>query len=84
MCFLVVITTQSHTVKASESYTVKSPQLSKMLNDKTGYAHRPEEGTGGQEVLPCPNKGSWPCFLNFPQLRDISEPNIFNVHRPST
>jgi hypothetical protein len=34
------------------------------------------------KVLPCPNKGSRWWFLNFPQLRDISYSNIFNVHNP--
>jgi hypothetical protein len=34
------------------------------------------------KVLPCPNKGSRWRFLNFPQLRDISYSNIFNVHNP--
>ncbi len=33
-------------------------------------------------VLPCPNKGSRWWFLNFPQLRDTSYSNIFNVHKP--
>ena len=34
------------------------------------------------KVLPCPKKGSRWWFLNFPQLRDISYSNIFNVHNP--
>ncbi len=34
------------------------------------------------KVVPCPNKGSRWWFLNFPQLRDISYLNIFNVHNP--
>ena len=34
------------------------------------------------KVLQCPNKGSRWWFLNFPQLRDISYSNIFNVHNP--
>jgi hypothetical protein len=36
------------------------------------------------KVLPSPNKGSRSCFLNVPQLRDISYLNIFNVHKPDT
>jgi hypothetical protein len=36
------------------------------------------------KVLPFPNKGSRSCFINVPQLRDISYPNMFNVHRPNT
>ncbi len=36
------------------------------------------------KVLPSPNKGSRSCFINVPQLKDISQLNIFNVHRPDT
>jgi hypothetical protein len=36
------------------------------------------------KVLPSPNKGSRSCFLNVPQLRDISKLNKFNVHKPGT
>ncbi len=36
------------------------------------------------KVLPFPNKGSRSCFIDVPQLRDISQLNIFNVHRPDT
>ncbi len=42
----------------------------------------PPTGRPLSKVLPCPNKGSRWWFLNFPQLRDISFSNIFNVHNP--